>query len=1240
MSIPAGSTSVQLRLQTTDDLLDEPAENFSLTGTVTSGNTANPSATGTAFITDNDPTPSFSINDITVNEAAGTATFTVTLSAASGQATSVNWGLSNGTALSGSDYTMGNGTLNFAPGVTSQSITVSILNDTPRVYEGSETFNVNLSAAVNAAISDNLGVGTIVDNGTGGGGTDDDRPTLSIDSPTVTEGGFATFTATLSNASTTAVTFTPSLANGTATLGTDTSATGTLQFFNGTAWVSATGGVSIPAGSTSVQLRLQTTDDLLDEQAENFSLTGTVTSGNTANASATGVATIIDNDTTPTVGTASAVLSEEGLTGGIADTTGSPDTTNVRTISGTIPVADADSNALTVTLTAPVTVLSSNGQPVTWSGTGTQTLIGSAGGGEVIRVTVDNAGNYTTTLSKAVDHPLNSQEDVLSFNVGVTASDSAQSSTGTLTISIEDDMPTAIAGTQTVVLPSQDTNIMLVLDTSGSMGTIDPGSTKTRLQIMKEAIGTMLDQYDNLGDVQVCIVRFSSDSTQLGGGVWVDVATAKTLVNALVATGGTNYDYALSTAQTAFATSGKIVGGQNVSYFLTDGNPTLSNTNPDPNTNPGNQTNTNLGDGIDTTEEVAWINFLSANQINSLAYGMGPTSTSFTQYMDPIAYNGKTGSNANSIAVPDSTDLPPILRDSIVTPAGGDLISGSLGAGSGIGADGGNLASFILNGTTYSHGGALAGTNRGTYDAGTNAWTVTTTAGGKFVVDMDTSLYTYTPPASTAANYQESVGYTLRDNDGDTASSTLTINVLPPQVVTLTSSSTPITGLNMGLSGEYYGYNDSADGTINGYSGSNRIHLDDDSASNAADWRSDGIQGNLTQLSEIEAIIEGRDGRTDVINNAVLARESASDATFSANKLEFGMAPGTNTPLFSNNLGLNNVVTGGNNIGTGNNLTTFLNVSTGSADSLKATTGLGNTTDAIIRMVGYIFIPAGGVYDLRVTADDGFRILIGGQNVAQVDQIQSTSTSLHLAKTLGEGLQPIEILYWDQGGHASFRVEVKQNGSPDTSYKIIGNDEYALFSPTNVPTLNANQDIVESTTNGTWEVRSGQDYIGTENSEKIIGSAGKDTIRAGAGNDIVQGGDGSDNISGGQGNDKLTGGLGSDTFAWTLSDQGSVGVPATDTITDFNLASKAGGGDVLDLRDLLPNGATNAVTLDGYLNFSKQGSDTVIDVKPDGATGSVTQKIVLSGVDLTANSTLNDVAIISDLISKGKLITD
>src|SRR5205807_9630809 len=139
------------------------------------------------------------------NEAAGTATFTVTLSAASGQAVSVNYATSNGTATAGADYTAVSGTLNFATGVTTQTITVPILNDT--IFEGSEAFNVNLSGAVNATIADNLGIGTIKDDGTGAGGTDNDTPSLSVSNVTVTEGANANavFAVSLSNVSTTPV---------------------------------------------------------------------------------------------------------------------------------------------------------------------------------------------------------------------------------------------------------------------------------------------------------------------------------------------------------------------------------------------------------------------------------------------------------------------------------------------------------------------------------------------------------------------------------------------------------------------------------------------------------------------------------------------------------------------------------------------------------------------------------------------------------------------------------------------------------------------------------------------------------------------------------------------------------------------------------------------------------------------------------------------------------------------------
>ncbi|HEY0907188.1 MAG TPA: type I secretion C-terminal target domain-containing protein, partial [Methylophilus sp.] len=93
--------------------------------------------------------------------------------------------------------------------------------------------------------------------------------------------------------------------------------------------------------------------------------------------------------------------------------------------------------------TDPIT---SHGVAISWAGSGTNTLVGSANGVEVIRVTVDAHGSYTMTLSGPVDHPDTTQEDVVPLNVDVTASLNGISATGTLPLSIEDDAPRANGG--------------------------------------------------------------------------------------------------------------------------------------------------------------------------------------------------------------------------------------------------------------------------------------------------------------------------------------------------------------------------------------------------------------------------------------------------------------------------------------------------------------------------------------------------------------------------------------------------------------------------------------------------------------------------------------------------------------------------------------------------------------------------------------------------------------------------
>ena len=172
--------------------------------------------------------------------------------------------------------------------------------------------------------------------------------------------------------------------------------------------------------------------------------------------------------------------------------------------------------------------------------------------------------------------------------------------------------------------------------------------------------------------------------------------------------------------------------------------------------------------------------------------------------------------------------------------------------------------------------------------------------------------------------------------------------------------------------------------------------------------------------------------------------------------------------------------------------------------------------------------------------------------------------------------------------------------------------------------------------------------------DTITGSSGNDTLHGGLGNDTLIGGAGSDVLHGGLGNDVMTGGLGSDTFKWQLAEGGTGGHPAIDTISDFNTAARASGGDVLDLRDLLQGEAhtTGTGNLSNYLHFERSGSNTIVHISSTGGfsadshnvgaaytSGAEDQSIVLSGVNLVGSYT-TDAQIIQNLLNNNKLIAD
>jgi chitinase len=147
--------------------LVEPTETFTMNLSAPTNATL-ARAQGIGTILDRPPgpgLPTLSASDVTVTEGdSGTspATFTVRLSAASTTPVTVSYATADGTALAGSDYVATSGTLTFAPGVTSQSVTVPIIGD--RVAEPTETFRLVFSNSVGATLSTVQATGTILDN--------------------------------------------------------------------------------------------------------------------------------------------------------------------------------------------------------------------------------------------------------------------------------------------------------------------------------------------------------------------------------------------------------------------------------------------------------------------------------------------------------------------------------------------------------------------------------------------------------------------------------------------------------------------------------------------------------------------------------------------------------------------------------------------------------------------------------------------------------------------------------------------------------------------------------------------------------------------------------------------------------------------------------------------------------------------------------------------------------------------
>ncbi|MEH0876517.1 type I secretion C-terminal target domain-containing protein [Pectobacterium cacticida] len=174
----------------------------------------------------------------------------------------------------------------------------------------------------------------------------------------------------------------------------------------------------------------------------------------------------------PVVGTGTAVVSEEGLPGGIKDDKGTSDTTDSASASGKLDIHDPDSSSLTVSLVAPQDgALQSGGIDVKWTvADDGKALTGKAGDVEVMRVKIDDAGEYTVDLKAPVDHPVKGVEDTLSFDIGVQVSDESSTVNSKIAVVVEDDSPEAQDTEQVLNVPVSD---IVLTDLQGGFANVN-----------------------------------------------------------------------------------------------------------------------------------------------------------------------------------------------------------------------------------------------------------------------------------------------------------------------------------------------------------------------------------------------------------------------------------------------------------------------------------------------------------------------------------------------------------------------------------------------------------------------------------------------------------------------------------------------------------------------------------------------------------------------------------------------
>ncbi|WP_219701815.1 DUF5801 repeats-in-toxin domain-containing protein [Marinomonas lutimaris] len=429
-------------------------------------------------------------------------------------------------------------------------------------------------------------------------------------------------------------------------------------------------------------------------------------------------------------------VSEEGLVNGNPDNLGNPDTTNSATTSGKFFVHESDNLPVSLVLPNEDIQLKSGGVELTWTlSDDGHTLTGSAGDKTILVVTLNGdldssgKGSYSVTLEGALDQPSAGEEDTVSVPFEIKVGDGLAVTTQTVTVSIEDDSPSAVTMNATFNLEGVD---------SYSVSNLAAGFSSSYYYDRNgnnNSDGMQFNNTDNDSYQDAIIWGKTSDSDSIYSSVVVSESVAHSNVSIddeVIVASITHRNNATSQSEDSFSHSNfnvdvtLTIGGKqitvNLSSLLTI-NETANNT-------------TNSGDVL-TLE----------NSSKTIIVG----GVSYNVYLDGFLVNGAI---TNTVTTPENKTVTYNIA-AHVEPIGSVLTSSMSGMLEiDAGADG---LDKVIENTTSNNNGTFVTNSNGSYVFTASAALIGSLGKGH----------------SKVVSYQ----YTVIDNDGDSVLNTINITV-------------------------------------------------------------------------------------------------------------------------------------------------------------------------------------------------------------------------------------------------------------------------------------------------------------------------------------------------------------------------------------------------------------------------------------------------------------------------------